>query len=251
NEEEIFRGNGFALKLLYAFTKVHGGEYLRETLQPPINDLLSKPEDFDCDLNPGKYTPAEIERNKINLKATIEIFLNSIYSSNMMPKIVEMKYPLKKYTAVGAFIFLRFFNPAIASPDSENLCKPIDNQRVRRALLSVTRVIQTIANKGANKGVRKESHMSDLNDFIVENGAKMNAFLERISQLPISTPTSELNTIDTPPRRLDDADRRILHKFLHDNLEKMYKELQNRRAKSFGLPNDELAQAAAQANKAT
>ncbi|CAG8523183.1 18947_t:CDS:10, partial [Racocetra fulgida] len=195
-----FLSNSFALKLLYAFTKVHGGEYLRETLQPPINDLLSKPEDFDCDLNPGKYTPAEIERNKINLKATIE-----------------------------------------------NLCKPIDNQRVRRALLSVTRVIQTIA----NKGVRKESHMSDLNDFIVENVAKMNAFLERISQLPISTPTSELNAIDTPPRRLDDADRRILHKFLHDNLEKMYKELQNRRAKSFGLPNDELAQAAAQANKAT
>lgn len=90
---------------------------------------------------------------------------------------VETKYPLKKYTAVGAFIFLRFFSPAIASPDSENLCKPIDNQRVRRALMSVTRVIQTIA----NNGVRKESHMSDLNDFIVENVAKMNAYLERIS----------------------------------------------------------------------
>ncbi|CAG8637906.1 2796_t:CDS:10, partial [Cetraspora pellucida] len=258
HEEEIFRGNSFALKLLCAFAKVHGGEFLKETLQPPINDLLSKPEDFDCDLNPGKYTAAEIERNKINLKATIDVFLNAIYSSHMMPnslrhvcynisRIVEMKYPLKKYTAVGAFIFLRFFNPAIASPDSENLCKLIENQRVKRALLSVTRVVQTIA----NNGVRKESHMSDLNDFIVENISKMNAYLERISQLPISTPTSELNSIDAPPRRLDDVDRRMLHKLLHDNLDKMYKELQNRRSKSFGQPNDELAQATALANQAT
>ncbi|KAF0455119.1 gtpase-activator protein for ras-like gtpase [Gigaspora margarita] len=254
HEEEIFRSNSFAQKLLCAFAKVHGCEFLRETLQPPINDLLSKPDDFDCDLNPGRYTTAEIERNKINLKATIEIFLDAIYSSTMMPnsfrhmcyhiaRIVEMKYPLKKYTAVGAFIFLRFFNPAIASPDSENLCKPIENARTRRALLSVTRVIQTIANNGG----RKESHMNDLNDFITANVARMNAYLERISQLPISTPTSELSTIDTPPRRLDDADRKMLHKFLHDNLERMYKELQNRRSKSLGQPNDE----SAQANKAT
>src|SRR3954462_6640630 len=48
---------------------------------------------------------------------------------------VEEKYKRAKCVTVGAFVFLRFFNPAIVSPDSENLCKPIENQKIRRALL--------------------------------------------------------------------------------------------------------------------
>jgi neurofibromin 1 len=80
---------------------------------------------------------------------------------------------------VGAFIFLRFFNPAIVSPDSENLCRNIENPKIRRALLLVTKVIQNLANNvlfGA-----KEPYMIVLNDFLNDNIVKVTTFLEEIS----------------------------------------------------------------------
>lgn len=92
---------------------------------------------------------------------------------------VEEKYPRAKCTTVGAFIFLRFFNPAIVSPDSENLCKPIENIKIKRALLLITKVIQNLANNvlfGA-----KEPYMNVLNDFLNSNIVKITTFLEEIS----------------------------------------------------------------------
>ena len=92
---------------------------------------------------------------------------------------VEEKYKRAKCVTVGAFVFLRFFNPAIVSPDSENLCKPIENNNIRRALLLITKVIQNLANNvlfGA-----KEPYMIVLNDFLNDNIVKVTTFLEEIS----------------------------------------------------------------------
>ena len=92
---------------------------------------------------------------------------------------VEEKYKPSKCVTVGAFVFLRFFNPAIVSPDSENLCRPIDNPKIRRALLFITKVIQNLANNvlfGA-----KEPYMIVLNDFLNNNIVKVTTFLEEIS----------------------------------------------------------------------
>jgi len=80
---------------------------------------------------------------------------------------------------VRAFVFLRFFNPDIVAPDSENLCKPIENVKIRRALLLITKVIQNLANNvlfGA-----KEPFMIVLNSFLDDNIVKVTTFLEEIS----------------------------------------------------------------------
>lgn len=80
---------------------------------------------------------------------------------------------------VGSFIFLRFFNPALVAPDSENLCKPIENPRFRRALLFVTKVVQNLANDVVFGG--KEPHIMNMNSFLKEHIHQMKAFLEEIS----------------------------------------------------------------------
>jgi neurofibromin 1 len=86
---------------------------------------------------------------------------------------------------VGSFVFLRFFNPAIVAPDSENLCKPIENVKIRRALLLITKVIQNLANNvlfGA-----KEPFMIVLNSFLNDNIVKITTFLEEISAVSVAT----------------------------------------------------------------
>jgi neurofibromin 1 len=94
---------------------------------------------------------------------------------------VEPRFPDATYSAVGSFIFLRFFCPAIVSPDTVDLDVPSDAQ-VRRALLLVTKVIQNIVN-GVGFGV-KEPHMKVLNGFLEKNKAVVMAFLSGIAVSP-------------------------------------------------------------------
>ncbi|RIB13611.1 hypothetical protein C2G38_1974674 [Gigaspora rosea] len=248
-ESDLFRRNCMATRMLAAFAKIHGAEYLRYTLQPLIDDLLSKPSDFSCELNSDNLLPGEdINKNLINLKTTAQAFLDGICDSGPnMPRTfrqvchyigssVEGKYPRAKCTTVGAFVFLRFFNPAIVSPDSENLCKPVENVKIRRTLLLITKVIQNLANNvlfGA-----KEPFMIVLNEFLNHNIVKVTAFLEEISKLPNVPPFADTRTNDQGNiRKLDDTDRKALHKYLFENQEKMARDLQTRRVKSINPTN--------------
>lgn len=71
-----------ATRMLAAFGKTHGAEYLRDTLQPLLQDLLSKPPAFSCELNPDNLGSNEdIEKNLMNLKNTAQAFLDGICSS--------------------------------------------------------------------------------------------------------------------------------------------------------------------------
>ncbi|CAG8574310.1 8733_t:CDS:10, partial [Diversispora eburnea] len=244
SEATLFRRNCMATRMLAAFGKTHGAEYLRDTLQPLVQNLLQKSDDFSCELNPDNLEPGDdIERNFMNLKNTAQAFLDGICSSGRnMPILfrrvchyigssVEEKYPRAKSTTVGAFIFLRFFNPAIVAPDNENLCKPIVNTKIKRALLLITKVIQNLANNvlfGA-----KEPYMNTLNEFLNSNIVKITTFLEEISKLPNLPQFADINSFEQPSiRRLDDSERKTLHKHLIENQEKMAKDLQFRRVKS-------------------
>ncbi|CAG8690559.1 16645_t:CDS:2, partial [Dentiscutata heterogama] len=108
-ESDLFRRNCMATRMLAAFAKIHGAEYLRYTLQPLIDDLLSKPSDFSCELNSDNLPPGEdINKNLINLKTTAQAFLDGICDSGSnMPRTfrqvchyigssVEGKYPRAK-----------------------------------------------------------------------------------------------------------------------------------------------------------
>jgi neurofibromin 1 len=71
--------------------------------------------------------------------------------------------------SIGGFIFLRFINPAIVSPETIDLDLPVhgsagDNRDIRRGLVMITKVLQALANN-----VRfgsKEPGMKKLNEFM-------------------------------------------------------------------------------------
>ncbi|CAG8509250.1 3861_t:CDS:10, partial [Acaulospora colombiana] len=199
NPADVFKHTNKTTKLLSLFVRSQGTEYLRETLQPVVNEILSKPSDFGVEINPDKIAKA---------------FLDAICSS--------------------ADIMPRFFTPAIASPDTENLCKPIETVKLRQIFVASARIIQSLANirEGVTFGGR-DRHMNEMNGFFQENLEKMNEFLRKISQLPVSTPSSELKSAGATPtaRILEDSDYKELHKLLATHQEKISRDLQNRRLK--------------------
>lgn len=89
------------------------------------------------------------------------------------------RFPEAKFTAVGAFIFLRFFCPAIVAPDVEGLISAPPSKEMRRGLLLIAKVVQNLANNvlfGA-----KEPYMFPLNDFLTQNIYRVTTFLREIS----------------------------------------------------------------------
>lgn len=89
------------------------------------------------------------------------------------------RFPEAKFTAVGAFIFLRFFCPAIVAPDAEGLINSAPSKEMRRGLLLIAKVVQNLANNvlfGA-----KEPYMFPLNDFLTQNIYRVTTFLREIS----------------------------------------------------------------------
>ena len=94
-------------------------------------------------------------------------------------EVVEDRFPDSRHSAVGSFIFLRFFCPAIVAPDSIDLDVSPESREVRRALLLITKVVQNLANNvvfGA-----KEPHMKVLNSFLSENIRQVTKFLSDVA----------------------------------------------------------------------
>src|ERR1700761_5455482 len=102
--------------------------------------------------------------------------------NNIMLQIhnaVLPRFPDAKYTAVGAFIFLRFFCPAIVAPEAEGIVDKPPPKELRRGLLLIAKVIQNLANNVLFG--TKEPYMFPLNRFLVENISVVTGFLRTIS----------------------------------------------------------------------
>ncbi|RKP27599.1 hypothetical protein SYNPS1DRAFT_26753, partial [Syncephalis pseudoplumigaleata] len=168
---EVFRRNCMATKLMAFYARMYGSEYLRITLQDLIQELIGNPQRWTLELDPDKM-PRQLRE--------ICHFLSTV---------VGERFPKAKLTAVGGFIFLRFFCPAIVSPETHNISQSLRSKEVRRGLLLITKVIQNLANQVLFG--TKETFMTSLNDFLDKNMAVVRKFLRDISE-PVEP------AIDTP-----------------------------------------------------
>jgi hypothetical protein len=259
SETELLRRTSIATRLLSVFAKQNGADYVRSVLQPVFAKLAEKPpEEKTFELDSSKVGSGEnVSRNKQNVVSATELFLNAICASaNEAPRAfrevchciltsVRERYPEAKYTAVGAFIFLRFFCPAIVSPEAEGLVKSnvVVSRDMKRGHLIATKVIQNLANNvlfGA-----KETYMIVLNDFLTSNIYKVTSFLREISNVPPITPPLETNPLRSATdsiistqssedltveiRPMEEKDYSCLHRVLFDNMERISRELATRR----------------------
>ncbi|KJK83390.1 hypothetical protein H634G_01519 [Metarhizium anisopliae BRIP 53293] len=237
NETEILRRTCVATKMLSVYAKWKGASYLRATLQKVLERLMLTSNDLDLELDPARVsTPGELQKNAAQLQIVAKVFMDDICAStsnvpssfrricSIISDAVLPRFPNAKYTAVGAFVFLRFFCPAIVAPEAEGLVSVAPTKEMRRGLLLIAKIIQNLANNVLFG--TKEPYMFPLNPFLVQNIHLVTGFLRDIS---VST-----RQADVAPPAIDMFDFGScvsLHRFLYDHWDHLRQTLVSRERK--------------------
>ncbi|KJZ78890.1 hypothetical protein HIM_01663 [Hirsutella minnesotensis 3608] len=222
NETEVLRRTCVVTKMLSIYARWKGNSYLRTSLQKVLERLMLTSQELDLELDPTRVgSPEELRKNAVQLQIVAKVFMDDICASSasvpasfrnicsIISEAVSAKFPNAKYTAVGAFIFLRFICPAIVAPETEGLVSTTPTKEMRRGLLLIAKIIQNLANNvlfGA-----KEPYMFPLNPFLVSNINFVMSFLR-----DVSVPPEHLES-RTNANLLDFGSCVALHRFLYDH----------------------------------
>ncbi|XP_069613632.1 ras GTPase-activating protein 3 [Ranitomeya imitator] len=179
----IFRGNSLTSKCIDETMKLAGMHYLQVTLKPIIDEICEfhKP----CEIDPVKLKDGEnLETNKENLKNYVDQIFNVITKSGVScPTVMcDIFFSLResaakrfqddpdvRYTAVSSFIFLRFFAPAILSPNLFQLSPHHPDPQTSRTLTLISKTIQTLGSLSKSKSASfKETYMAAFYDHFNE-----------------------------------------------------------------------------------
>ncbi|KAH7320318.1 hypothetical protein B0I35DRAFT_451128 [Stachybotrys elegans] len=245
NEAEILRRTCVATKMLSVYAKWKGASYLRTTLHKVLERLMLTSQDLDLELDPARVdTPEELQKNALQLQIVAKVFIDDICTSapnipasfrricSIISEAVQPRFPDAKYTAVGAFVFLRFFCPAIVAPDVEGLVSSAPSKEMRRGLLLIAKVIQNLANNvlfGA-----KEPYMFPLNHFLTQNIYKVTTFLREIS-----VPPAQFD-YRASTEHFDFGSCVALHRFLYDHWDHVRQTLLSRERRDYARSPGEL-----------
>lgn len=209
---EIFRRNSTLTRLMSLFGKEYGLPYLTVLLKPFIEDLVDQ--DWSVEVEKS-WNDENVEIFMQYLIRLVDTIVNSLswvpdafkFVCSEILKAIVGKFEDAALVSVGSFVFLRFFCPAIVSPESFFDMPPI-SIKVKRSLMQLVKVLQYIANDSLGMlkwpGLQgKAQQLEDLNK-------KVFSFLKVLAE----TASSE----DYPFHRLTLKPYtclRYLHKFLY------------------------------------
>jgi hypothetical protein len=81
NSAELFRANTMCTRFIATVAKVHGYNYLRQILDPLVQQMLQLPPETSFELDPKKATVAQIETNVETIRYLAQAFLDVITNS--------------------------------------------------------------------------------------------------------------------------------------------------------------------------
>ncbi|KYQ92202.1 Ras GTPase activation domain-containing protein [Tieghemostelium lacteum] len=229
-EGSILRGNNIVNKIEGAYVRLIGANYLRFVL----SDLVTKvsiDKDLKLEVDPRKLNAYndegdgyqayekrdpedELRENIENLNEVSQMFLDRITDPTVIEEMPREIRAIADYTAesalryapesltplVGGFIMLRFFSPAIVTPEYSKLISSdiVPTNRSRRNLVLLAKVLQNASNGVLFGG--KEEFMTCMNDFISRNEKKMSNYFNMICKDPLMPQNkwSDLEGISIP-----------------------------------------------------
>ncbi|QRV73161.1 GTPase-activating protein [Ceratobasidium sp. AG-Ba] len=233
SESNIFRSNTMCMRVLSAFARMHGYNYLRQILSPLISQMIAMPADRSYELDPKRPDGrGNIEENAKNLSIIAQAFLNVICESapilppiirevcNFIADSVNLVWPESSFPAVGSFMFLRFICPTIVSPENVDIELPRENARIRRGLMLITKIIQNLAN---NVLFGKEPYLIPLNKLLEENIVPLARFLNEV--IHYTPPPDEEPVEEWLGTTYDEVDQMVLHQYFSTHVHKIGKDL--------------------------
>ncbi|KAJ1309139.1 hypothetical protein OPQ81_004812 [Rhizoctonia solani] len=233
-ESNLFRSNSMCMRVLSAFARMHGYNYLRQILKPLISQMLAMPADRSYELDPKRPDGKNVEENAKSLSIIAQAFLNVICESapilppilrevcNHIADAVNEIWPESSFPAVGSFMFLRFICPAIVSPESVDIELPRDNARIKRGLMLITKIIQNLAN---NVLFGKEPYLIPLNNLLEANIVPLARFLNDVIHYQLPPEEEELEEEEWLGMTHDEVDQMVLHRYFSDHVDKIGKDL--------------------------
>jgi GTPase-activator protein for Ras-like GTPase len=217
--DEFLRANSYVTQVLSGYGRRQAGlQHLDDALRDAVEAVVGDA-DLDLELSPERiyrklhpdadtvqfsvdqHMDAQI-RSRIaahgeRLLATCRRFFGAIvehvdsvpfgmrFISKRLMALVDRHFPLasddKRAILLGAFLFLRWFNPAIVHPETYGVTELVVSPAARRNLTLVAKVLQNMVNHCPYG--EKEAHMMRTNRFIIESKPILQRYLFAVADV--------------------------------------------------------------------
>lgn len=227
NPATLFRANSIVSKMFKFYSRLIGLPYLYNTIGKTITQLNF--ENLGIEVDPEKMVEGEdLNEMRWTLMAQSQKILKHILKSGkdcppqfrhlcwQLKESVSEKYPESIDKTIGGFIFLRFFCPAITSPEIYGIIDEPPSSGSRRLLILITKSLQNLANDVEFGS--KEPYMSNMNDFINENRGRLHEFYETVVLKP--SEDTEVNSTKFP-KGVPEKSLQEIAEHLSNNLDKI------------------------------
>jgi len=210
----LFRNNSLASKSMSCISQyAESREFLNNTLGAVVREISSG--SFgSLEIDPAVApADADVASNLQKLNSLAQRVLDCILASsstctpmlcklcNMLKSYCSQKFPDSSLTSVGGLINLRFFCPAIVTPENYGLVGETPVVEARRTLVLMSKIIQNLSNHVAFR----EGFMFVLNSFLEKNQASMDSFLDRISSGGGAAAAAPASKPHTTPEKFYDS----------------------------------------------
>ncbi|GJE86123.1 Rho GTPase activation protein [Phanerochaete sordida] len=161
----LFRGNTVFTKTMEIFMMTKGAAFLEASLGSPIRKLCEQHVAIETDASRSGKNPKQIEKNVELLVHWCNEFWQSIYDArekcpdelrrlfSRIRTLIETRYQVREdrysdlpWQGVSAFVFLRFFVPAILHPHHHGFWPGLTDEPVQRSQTLIAKVLQSLAN---------------------------------------------------------------------------------------------------------
>lgn len=263
NPANILRGNSVASKMMGAFCRKVGQEWLSRYAGDSVR-VVSDHTSLDMEIDPARLGPpaAAAALARENEQRLRDFSLKILTDLTLPEHVREMPRGIRALAAfvaeyarmyasdrllplVGGFLFLRFFSPSIVTPETYGIVPEsrLPSRQARRNLTLITKVLQNLSNDvlfGA-----KEQYMMPMNSFIEEHCETMRSFLNDVIVDPLAgvnaDPFSMWADCRSPARcdidvtKLDLSHVRFLHRMLFIHRSRLLERLHEVASASGGL----------------
>lgn len=205
----LFRGEGLASRAIRAFTRMAGLPCAQATLEQLVVEVKAGRVQIEVDPDRGATDPvgsrrllAEYAQRMFDRIVAAPLPLQFYQLASLLSNCVEKKYPGKSRVGLAGFIFLRFWNPAILSPESFGIAERVpcaDLTAARRTLLLIGKLIQNLVNRTEFS----EESLKPLNSFLEQNEEKMAKYLQSLTVVPTNCRPVPLQALPVLDASLD------------------------------------------------
>ncbi|KAM0791284.1 hypothetical protein ACM66B_005758 [Microbotryomycetes sp. NB124-2] len=199
----LFRGNTVLTKTIELYMRLVGSEFLEASIGEPVRRICK--EQVAIEIDPAKMKTGvkekEVMHNLHELHEWCIVVWNAIYDARQqcpddlrrifkhVQRVAQDKYGDEqkniRWTSVGAFMFLRFFVPAILNPKLFGIVKSPPDPKAQRTLTLIAKTLQGLANFSSFG--QKEPWMVGMNLFLQDHTPGYVDFIDHISTQETTT----------------------------------------------------------------